>query len=94
MWDKEIPSVFLGRVLALNSKEWWIIVFGVLGCTLIGSLFPVFSVVFGEILRVFSLGANEVTSAIHPWAGLYIVLGLVSGIGVFLKVIYYSYADI
>ena len=85
-WDKDIPEVPLWRVVALNSKEWWMIVLGVIGSTLHGCIFPLFAFVFGEILRVFSLPADEVLSGIGLWAGLFLVIGSVSALGVFLKV--------
>ena len=85
-WDKDIPEVSLPRVLALNAKEWWIIIVGVVGAAMNGSIFPVFAVIFGEILTVFSLERDEVLSAIAPWVGLFAALGVVSGVGVFLKV--------
>ena len=85
-WDKDIPEVPLFRVIALNAKEWWLIVLGIVGAALNGSIFPLFAFLFGEILRVFSLPRDEVLSEIGVWAGLFVILGIVSGVGVFLKV--------
>ena len=85
-WDKEIPSVSLLRVFALNSKEWWLILLGVVGAILNGAIYPVFAILFGEILSVFAMPASEIVSSIGLWAGLFLVLGFVSGLGVFLKV--------
>lgn len=87
-WDKDIPSVPLHRVLALNAKEWWIIILGVIGAAVNGCIFPVFAIIFGEIIFVFSLDRNEILSEIGPWAGLFVVLGAVSGCGIFLKVVH------
>jgi hypothetical protein len=85
-WDKDIPEVPLHRIIALNAKEWWLIVLGVVGAALNGSIFPCFAFLFGEILRVFSLPRNEVLSEVGLWAGLFTILGAVSGFGIFLKV--------
>lgn len=85
-WDKEIPEVKLTRVFALNAKEWWIILLGLLGALVNGSMLPFFSIIFGEILFVFSLPTDQVLDEIHLWAGLFILLGVVSGLGQFLKV--------
>ena len=76
----------LFRVIKLNAREWWIILLGILGAAVNGSIWPLFALLFGEILEVFSRPADEVLGAVHLWAGLFIVLGIVSGAGVFLKV--------
>lgn len=86
-WDKEIPPVSLGRVIALNAKEWWLIVLGVLGAAVNGCIYPVFAILFGEILNVFAMERDQIRSAVGMWAGLFLVLGVVSGIGFFLKVL-------
>ena len=78
----------LFRVIKLNAREWWIILLGVLGAAVDGSIFPLFALLFGEILEVFSLRSDEILSGVHLWAGLFIVLGVVAGVGVFLKVFY------
>lgn len=85
-WDKNIPEVSLFRVLALNAKEWWMIGLGLLGSIVTGSIYPLFAIVFGYILEVFTLPADEIFNEIHLWAGLFLVLGLVSGVAIFLKV--------
>ena len=85
-WDKNIPEVKLTRVLALNAKEWWIILLGLLGSVITGSIFPLFAVIFGNILDVFTLPPEEIFDEIHFWAAMFIVLGFVSGVAVFLKV--------
>ena len=79
----------LYRVIKLNAREWWIILLGILGSAVNGSIWPLFALLFGEILEVFSRPASEVLGAVHLWAGLFIVLGIVSGVGVFLKVCTY-----
>ena len=70
----------------MNAREWWLIVLGVLGAVVNGSIFPLFAIFFGEILEVFGLPAEEVFGEIHLWAGLFILLGVVSGISQFSKV--------
>ena len=59
---------------------------GVLGAGVNGCIWPAFALLFGEILDVFALPPDEILDEIHMWAGLFIVLGVVSGTGVFLKV--------
>lgn len=79
-------QVSLLRVIKLNAREWWIIIIGLLGAAVNGSIWPLFALLFGEILEVFARPADEILDGIHVWAGLFIVLGIVSGAGVFLKV--------
>ncbi len=85
-WDKELPEVPLKRVIKLNAPEWWIILFGILGAMVNGVFYPTFSLLFGEILSVFALPADEVLDEIHLYAGLFIVLGFVAGCATFVKV--------
>ena len=40
------------RLLALNAKEWWLIILGLLGAGVNGSIFPIFAIVFAEVLDV------------------------------------------
>ena len=57
-----------------------------LGAAVNGMIWPSFALLFGEVLKVFALPRDEVLDEIGLWAGLFVVLGLVSGVGVFLKV--------
>lgn len=83
---EEETSVSFLKVLHLSSREWWLILLGVLGSVVDGAVYPIFAIIFGEALEVFSLPANQVIPNIHKWAGLFLVLGVVSGTSVFIKV--------
>ena len=85
--DKDIPEVSVFRVLKYNAKEWWLILLGTIGAAINGSINPLFAVLFGEIFRVFTNPhRSEVLDDIHPFAGLFIAFGVVSGVAIFLKV--------
>lgn len=84
--EEEETSVSFLKVLRLSSREWWLILMGVLGSVVDGAVYPVFAIIFGEALEVFSLPANQVVPNINKWAGLFLVLGVVSGTSVFIKV--------
>ena len=76
-WDKEIPSVSLLRVFALNSKEWWLILLGVVGAILNGAIYPVLCYsVWRRSSLCFAMPASEIVSSIGLWAGLFLVLGV------------------
>ena len=81
-----MPQVSLIRVMKANAKEWWIILFGLLGAFVLGTMFPAFAIVFGEVLDVFAQPVDDILDSLHPFAALFIVLGIVSGIAIFLKV--------
>ena len=89
-WDKDIPQVSLTRVIKMNAREWWIIILGVMAAAINGCITPLFAILFGEVLAVFALPADEVFDEIHPWAALYITLGVVAGIAIFIKVSQYQ----
>ena len=40
------------KLMALNSKEWYLIALGVVGAAVNGSIFPLFAIIFGELLNV------------------------------------------
>ena len=61
--------------------------FGLLGSLVLGGIFPSFAIIFGEILKVFNRPVDRILDALHPYAALFIVLGVVSGIAVFFKVL-------
>ena len=51
-----------------------------------GCIWPAFALLFGEILEVFARPPEEILDEVHLWAGLFIVLGVVSGTAIFCKV--------
>ena len=51
-----------------------------------GSAFPIFSIIFGEVLDVLTLPSDEVLASVHPWAAGFIGIGLATGTANFLKV--------
>ena len=84
-------QVSLARIIAKNAPEWWIITLGLAAAFVSGVLFPAFAIFFGELLDVLLLPPGEVLDGVHLWAGLFIVLAVVSGLSNFLKVSF-SYA--
>ena len=62
------------------------IALGVLGALIMGSAFPIFSIIFGEVLDVLTLPSGEVLASVHPWAAGFIGIGLATGTANFLKV--------
>ena len=85
-WDKDIPPVSFGRVIKVNGKEWWLIIIGVFTAMINGSVFPLYSILFGEVLRVFQQRVDQVLDDITPWALLFLAMAVASGISIFFKV--------
>ena len=73
-----------------NAKEWWLILLGLLATLVLGLVYPSFAVFFGEIFKVFARPADEILDGLHLWAGLFIVLGVVNGVAVFLRVSFFK----
>ena len=69
-----------------NSKEWWIIILGVLTAAVNAAVFPCFALLFGELLRIFERPNDQILNAVHPWAAFFIVLGIIGGVTTFIKV--------
>ena len=69
-----------------NAKEWWIILFGIFGAFILGTMFPLFAIIFGQVLDVFAKPVDTILNSLHPFAALFIALGVISGIAMFLKV--------
>ena len=84
--EGSLPDVSLRKILSVNSDQWWLLLFGTLGAMLVGAVFPVFAIVFGEVLRVFALPANQVLGELHPWAGAFLILGMAAAFGLLVKV--------
>ena len=86
-WDKEIPNTSFLRLLRVNSPEWWLIAVGVLAAIVNGSVFPIYSILFGEVLKVFqNARTDQVLDDITIWAGLFLGLAFGSAIAIFFKV--------
>ena len=70
----------------LNAREWWLVIPGMLGAGINGSIYPLFAILFGGVLGVFALPADQVFGEIHFWAGMYLMIGVLSGTATFFKV--------
>ena len=79
-------QVSLGRVIAKNAPEWWVITLGLLAAFISGILFPAYAIFFGEVLEVLIVPAGEVLRSIHVWAALFVAIAIASGLSNFFKV--------
>ena len=82
-----IPEASLRRVLSFNSKDWWLIALGVIGAMVVGTSFPVFSVVLAEATTRFTnVRSTEILQEIHPIAAAFLAIGFGLGVANFFKV--------
>ena len=51
-----------------------------------GAAFPLFAIIFGGAFDAFIMPYYEVLPNTHKWAALFPILGLMAGVGTFLKV--------
>jgi ABC-type multidrug transport system fused ATPase/permease subunit len=89
-WDAELPEVPLYRILALNAREWWLIILGILAALLQGSIFPLFAIFFGNILSAFYQPRDQVLSAVTLPALLFLILAIVAAVIVFVKIVAFA----
>ena len=74
------------RLMKSSAPEWWIIVLGVIGTIIFGSVYPVLSILYGEVLRVFSGSTAEILNSLHLFGSLFIVMGILVGFASFIQV--------
>ncbi|XP_069680452.1 multidrug resistance protein homolog 49 isoform X2 [Periplaneta americana] len=84
--EEEQYNAPLSRIMALNKPELIHSVIGCLAATAIGCTMPAFAVLFGEVLGVLSESdAEKVQSDANWYSILFLVIGIVSGLGMFLQ---------
>ncbi|WKY07542.1 hypothetical protein Q1695_007198 [Nippostrongylus brasiliensis] len=84
----------LCKLLRYARPERPFIALGVISSIFEGSVFPIFSLCFSQIIDVFSLkpGDPELKSEGHFWALMFLVLGLAEGTTLFLRCYFFGYA--
>ncbi|KAJ9579274.1 hypothetical protein L9F63_024620, partial [Diploptera punctata] len=94
--DKEEQyEVALSRILSLNKPEWIHCVIGCIAATAIGCTLPVFAVLFGEVLGVLQVtDPEEVQSQANFYSILFVVVGIVTGGGMFLQTYCFGLAGV
>ena len=51
-WDNELKEVPLVKLMALSTPEWWMVVLGILGVIINGSMSPLSGILYGDVLSV------------------------------------------
>ncbi|XP_050450090.1 multidrug resistance protein homolog 49 isoform X4 [Cataglyphis hispanica] len=85
----------LTRIFALNKPEWLHNLIGCLAAATVGASFPAFAVLFGEVYYVLSLqDPDEITRRTVNFSILFIIVGVLTGIGTFLQMYMFGLAGV
>ncbi|KAK3108991.1 hypothetical protein FSP39_020354 [Pinctada imbricata] len=57
--EEILEPVPIKKILSLNSPEWAIITVGCICCVIVGTIQPMFAIILGEFLNVFTLPSDE-----------------------------------
>ncbi|XP_049878557.1 multidrug resistance protein homolog 49-like [Pectinophora gossypiella] len=75
------------QIMKLCEPEKWLMVLGVIAAICVGSTFPMFAVLFGETYGLFeSSDENWVRSETNIIAILFLLVGVLTGIGIFVQI--------
>ncbi|NXT21654.1 MDR1 protein, partial [Syrrhaptes paradoxus] len=87
--DEELPPVSFLKIMKLNKTEWPYFVAGTLSAIINGALQPAFSIIFSEIIGIFSETDKTI---LREKSNLYSVLFLVLGIMSFFTFFFQGFA--
>uniref|UniRef100_A0A0D9RMA2 ATP-binding cassette sub-family B member 5 n=1 Tax=Chlorocebus sabaeus TaxID=60711 RepID=A0A0D9RMA2_CHLSB len=93
--SKEIslPEVSLLKILKLNKSEWPFVVLGTLASILNGTVHPVFSIIFANIITMF--GNKDKTTLKHDaeiYSMIFVILGVICFVSYFMQGLFYGRA--
>ncbi|KAK0086065.1 hypothetical protein PV325_003921 [Microctonus aethiopoides] len=85
----------MSRILGLNKPEWPYNIVGCLAAATVGASFPAFAVLFGEVYYVLGLqDENEVRHETINFSILFLIVGVITGIGTFLQMYTFGLAGV
>ncbi|XP_012280493.1 multidrug resistance protein homolog 49 isoform X1 [Orussus abietinus] len=83
------------RIFGLNKPEWIFNLIGCLAAAVVGASFPAFAVLFGEVYYVLGIqDADEVRAETVNFSVLFIIVGVVTGLGTFLQMYMFGLAGV
>ncbi|XP_018398759.1 PREDICTED: multidrug resistance protein homolog 49 [Cyphomyrmex costatus] len=83
------------RIFGLNKPEWPLNLIGSLAAATVGASFPAFAILFGDIYGILNLpNAEEVMNDTILMSILFIVVGLITGVGTFLQMHMFGLAGV
>lgn len=88
------PQNYILRVLNLNKPEWMLMLVGSIGAVVNGCVFPLFALVYAEMLDVFKRPDDELSKGAVFWALMFVALGVVSLLGNYVQIAFYDISAI
>ena len=82
----DLPQPSFTKIMKLNLPEWWLILIGSIGAIFSGLLWPLLGLLVGFLLDAIVNTSEEVLGKIQLPASLTIALGVISGVGYFVRV--------
>uniref|UniRef100_A0A1I7WYQ2 Aa_trans domain-containing protein n=1 Tax=Heterorhabditis bacteriophora TaxID=37862 RepID=A0A1I7WYQ2_HETBA len=86
----------LSKIYAWNKDNWLLLIIGTIGCIINGSVTPVFSLVYSQMISVsiglckfksvYSEPIDQMRRDVPYWSCMFIVLGLINAVGFQLAV--------
>ncbi|XP_049957122.1 ATP-dependent translocase ABCB1-like [Schistocerca serialis cubense] len=85
--EEKVPDVGVATVLRLNAPEWHLLVTGTVGAIIESAGFPVFAVLFGDVLGVLSLpDPEDVRSQTNWFSLLFFAIAIFISVASFLQI--------
>ncbi|KAG7198448.1 hypothetical protein KM043_005833 [Ampulex compressa] len=85
----------MSRIFGLNKPEWHFNLIGCLAAATVGASFPAFAVLFGEVYYVLGLqDDDEVRRETVKFSILFIIVGVITGLGTFLQMYMFGLAGV
>nr|XP_054768939.1 ATP-dependent translocase ABCB1-like [Lytechinus pictus] len=73
--EEEVERASYMEILKLNKPEWPYIVVGILFAAVLGIAYPVFAILFSEVVAVFSLPPDQIKEEATFWGLMFVALG-------------------
>jgi ATP-binding cassette subfamily B (MDR/TAP) protein 1 len=84
--EEELIKVDSMRIMRMQMKDWPYVVIGILGSIVMGAAMPVYALLFGEVLGVLRLPAQQAREECVYFCGLFVATGVTAGIAIFLQI--------
>ncbi|XP_046678663.1 ATP-dependent translocase ABCB1-like isoform X2 [Homalodisca vitripennis] len=90
--EKPLPegegrSISLWTLIRYNRPECVWLLLGLLGCSMTGSIMPVFAFFYGEVFATFTLQGQEMMEAAIFWSCMFLLLGVLAAASIWLEIV-------
>ncbi|XP_072175319.1 ATP-dependent translocase ABCB1-like [Diadema setosum] len=85
-----VPMLSYRDILKLNAPECHYIIIGCIFAAFLGAALPTLAILLTEIIRIFSLPPSEMPAAASFWSLMFIVLGVVRAVSIFISMLMFS----